>query len=80
VAQKIFPDSIGIQGNLDPWLLWDGALEEIKSHTIAIFDKMAGQRHIMNLGHGILADMPEEHAPFFVSTIESCNDNSILIL
>jgi uroporphyrinogen decarboxylase len=71
VARKILPDSIGIQGNLDPQLLRDGPLEEIESHTIAILDKMAGRRHIMNLGHGILADTPEEHAAFFVSTVQS---------
>jgi uroporphyrinogen decarboxylase len=69
-ARRILPNSVGIQGNLDPKLLRDGPLEEIKAETERILSTISGTRHIMNLGHGILPDTPEEHANFFVKTAQ----------
>ena len=72
-----------LQGNFDPQLLRDGSFEEIKVETERILSSMvqessgsAGERrlqrlgHIMNLGHGILKDTPEEKAAFFVKTVQ----------
>lgn len=61
---------IGIQGNLDPQLLRDGTLEDIKFETERILSKTRSIGHIMNLGHGILPDTPELHAKFFVKTVQ----------
>lgn len=70
-AREIVPDGIGIQGNLDPKVLRDGPLEEIREQTERILDAARGTRHIMNLGHGIEPDTPESHAAFFVKTVQS---------
>ncbi|GMH79611.1 hypothetical protein TrVE_jg13660 [Triparma verrucosa] len=56
-----------VQGNLDPALLFADH-DTIKERTIEIIEK-AGAGHIMNLGHGIEADTPEENAKFFVDTV-----------
>ena len=89
-AKKMIPPSIGLQGNLDPKILRDGPLEEIKSQTERIISQATaedddkdqnfqeGRRRpfIMNLGHGIDKDTPEEHAAFFVKTVHNYNRNT----
>jgi uroporphyrinogen decarboxylase len=65
-------DSIGLQGNLDPELLRNGPLSEIRRQTLAILETLKGRRRcIINLGHGILADTPEAHAECFIQTVQS---------
>ncbi len=58
------PDSIGIQGNVDPGLLF-GSHECIKNRIIDTVVKAKGRKHILNLGHGILPGTPEENARVF---------------
>jgi uroporphyrinogen decarboxylase len=55
----------GIQGNLDPALLFADH-KTIEERTIEIIKKGEGDRHVMNLGHGIEANTPEENAKCFV--------------
>lgn len=59
-----------LQGNLDPGILRDGSLEEIRKETQRILAKAKGIGHIVNLGHGILPDTPEEHAAYFVKMVQ----------
>lgn len=75
-AREIIPDHIGIQGNLDPKVLRDGPLDKIKEETERILSLCKGKHHIMNLGHGIEADTPEEHAKFFVDTVHNFKHKS----
>ena len=70
-AKEILPHTIGIQGNLDPTLLRDGPLESIRQQTEQILEAAKGRKHIMNLGHGIEPDTPEEHAAYFVQTVQN---------
>jgi uroporphyrinogen decarboxylase len=70
-AREILPDQVGLQGNLDPKILRDGPLEAIKAQTERILSMAEGRNHVMNLGHGIEADTPEEHAAFFIRTVQS---------
>ena len=65
------PDALALQGNLDPKLLRDGPLDAIKEATEAILQAGRHDKHMMNLGHGIEADTPEEHAKFFVDTVQN---------
>jgi len=55
----------GVQGNLDPALLYCDH-DTIEKRTIEVIEK-AGSGHVMNLGHGIEATTPEENAAHFVN-------------
>ena len=61
-------DKIGIQGNMDPMVLF-APKDVIKQRTEEILRAAGGRNHVMNLGHGIDAGTPEENAKFFVDTV-----------
>ena len=69
-ARKRIGDKIGIQGNLDPMVLF-GPDATIKEQTQAILSQGGGRNHVMNLGHGIDAQTPETKAKFFVDTVQA---------
>ncbi|MBN2963484.1 uroporphyrinogen decarboxylase [Sulfurospirillum sp. T05] len=57
-----------LQGNMEPTRLYskeaiDGGIEHIAS-------VMQNERHIFNLGHGILPDIPVEHAKYFIKRVQ----------
>jgi len=60
---------VGIQGNLDPVVLF-GPVNLIKKEVKRILDQ-AGDRpgHIFNLGHGILPNTPVEHVSALVEMV-----------
>jgi len=60
----------GVQGNLDPGLLF-GSHETIKERTEEILRKAGPKGHVMNLGHGIEAKTTEENAAFFIETVRN---------
>jgi len=62
-------DKIGIQGNLDPMVLF-APKHIIKERTEEILQQCGGRNHVMNLGHGIDASTEEEAAKFFVDTVK----------
>ncbi|NBO29242.1 MAG: uroporphyrinogen decarboxylase [Synechococcaceae bacterium WBA_2_066] len=64
---KRLPHHVGIQGNVDPGLLF-GTPEAIRHRIIDTVRKARGRRHILNLGHGILPGTPEENARVFFET------------
>ncbi|NPA10874.1 MAG: uroporphyrinogen decarboxylase [Epsilonproteobacteria bacterium] len=64
-ALSIFEDNYTLQGNMDPTRLYSQkATKEAVENIAAI---MKGHRHIFNLGHGILPDVPVENAKYFVN-------------
>ena len=63
-ALGIFKDNYTLQGNMDPTRLY--SKESTKEAVIKIAEIMKGHRHIFNLGHGILPDVPVENAKYFV--------------
>ena len=63
-ALGIFKDNYTLQGNMDPTRLY--SKEATKEAVIKIAEIMKGHRHIFNLGHGILPDVPVENAKYFV--------------
>ena len=63
-ACKRIPNNIGIQGNIDPGILF-GSKEKIKNRIDETFAKNDGRKYILNLGHGILPGTPEENAKTF---------------
>lgn len=65
VGQKV-----ALQGNLDPVILY-APPEVIRKHAVKILEKYGkGSGHIFNLGHGILPDVPVEHAVALVQAVQ----------
>ncbi|NJK35479.1 MAG: uroporphyrinogen decarboxylase [Oscillatoriales cyanobacterium SM2_2_1] len=66
--QQLGPD-VAVQGNLDPGVLF-APPEVIRDRILEVIKQAGDRRHIMNLGHGILATTPEEHARVFFETVQ----------
>lgn len=69
-ARKRIGNKVGIQGNLDPMVLF-APQDVIKMKTEAILKSAGGRNHVMNLGHGIDAHTPEENAKCFIETVQN---------
>jgi uroporphyrinogen decarboxylase len=67
------PEGIGIQGNVDPGLLF-GTPEMIQNRIVDTVIKAKGRKHILNLGHGILPGTPEENARVFFEAGKNVNE------
>ncbi len=67
------PTNIGIQGNVDPGLLFGNA-EIIRNRIVDTVLKAKGRKHILNLGHGILPGTPEDSARVFFEAGKGVND------
>jgi uroporphyrinogen decarboxylase len=65
--RKLAGPNIGIQGNLDPALLY-APQETLRRETGKILQQLGGVGHILNLGHGILPTTPVEKAQLFIET------------
>ncbi len=64
MAKEKLGDKYVLQGNMEPTRLY--SKEETTKCVEAIQEIMGGKRHIFNLGHGILPDVPVENAIHFV--------------
>lgn len=65
------PETIAVQGNLDPELLY-APPSIIERETIKMLKKMQGDPgYIVNLGHGVLPDIPVDHVKAFVDTVKN---------
>ena len=68
-VRRIVGPRIALQGNVDPAVLFAPA-EKIRDVTLATINSLAGQGHILNLGHGILQNTPVENAQLFIETAQ----------
>jgi uroporphyrinogen decarboxylase len=68
-AANELPETLPLQGNLDPLALIDGG-EALESAVKRILDAFAGRPHIFNLGHGILQDTPIAHVEQLVALVK----------
>lgn len=59
-ADRVLPDGLPVQGNLDPLALIAGG-EALAQATARILSAFPERPHIFNLGHGILPDTPIAH-------------------
>jgi uroporphyrinogen decarboxylase len=64
LAKDKLGDKYVLQGNMEPTRLYD--MESTTQCVESIQEIMGGKRHIFNLGHGILPDVPVSHAIHFV--------------
>jgi uroporphyrinogen decarboxylase len=60
--------AITLQGNLDPCVLF-AAPDEIERRAADVLARARGQRHVFNLGHGVLPSTPPEHAAALVEIV-----------
>ncbi|WP_029034366.1 uroporphyrinogen decarboxylase [Salinimicrobium terrae] len=69
MARKLTGGEIPLQGNFDPSRLYSppSQIKEMVHHMINEFGK---DRYIVNLGHGILPDIPVENAIAFVKAVK----------
>jgi uroporphyrinogen decarboxylase len=63
-AKQMLGDKYVLQGNMEPCRLY--SQEATKEAVTKIAEVMKDGRHIFNLGHGILPDVPVENAKYFV--------------
>jgi uroporphyrinogen decarboxylase len=66
--RRLPASQVALQGNLDPcWLYASPAI--IRERTHEMLGQFGGRGHIANLGHGILPDVPVEHARAFIDAV-----------
>ena len=69
LAKEKLGDKYVLQGNMEPTRLYDkDAIKEGVSKIAKIMNN--NNRHIFNLGHGILPDIPVENAKYFVKSVQ----------
>jgi uroporphyrinogen decarboxylase len=69
VARKLAGADVTLQGNFDPARLLS-PIPVIKKEVHRMLDAFGGHRHIANLGHGILPNVPVDHARAFVDAVK----------
>jgi uroporphyrinogen decarboxylase len=68
LAKEKLGDKYVLQGNMEPTRLYDKkAIDDGISHIVNV---MQNKRHIFNLGHGILPDVPVENAKYFINSVQ----------
>jgi len=69
MARQLAGPKVTLQGNFDPAKLLS-PIPVIQKEVRAMMDAFKGHPHIANLGHGILPDVPVDHARAFVQTVK----------
>ena len=70
LARKLAGPNVVLQGNFDPAKLMS-PIPVIEREVREMLDAFGGDPHIANLGHGILPDVPVDHARAFVATVKN---------
>lgn len=70
MARQLVGDNITLQGNFDPAKLL-APKDVIIKETKEMLRAFGPNRHIANLGHGILPNVPVDHARAFIDTIKN---------
>ncbi|MBN09421.1 MAG: uroporphyrinogen decarboxylase [Flavobacteriaceae bacterium] len=68
-ARYLSGGKITLQGNLDPSRLFS-PIPTIKNEVNKMIDEFGKDRYIVNLGHGILPNVPVDHARAFIDTVK----------
>jgi uroporphyrinogen decarboxylase len=69
MARQLAGNNVTLQGNFDPAKLLS-PIPVIKKEVKKMLNGFGGQRHIANLGHGILPNVPVDHARAFVDAVK----------
>lgn len=68
-AREATRNDIVLQGNFDPTKLFL-PIDELKRQTTRMIDRFGTRNYVVNLGHGILPNIPVDHAKAFVDTVK----------
>jgi uroporphyrinogen decarboxylase len=71
-ARQRLGSGIHVQGNLDPGVLY-GSKDFIRDRILDTIRKAGPRGHILNLGHGVLPNTPEENVAFFFETAKQAD-------
>lgn len=71
-ARARLGSEVGVQGNIDPCVLF-GSKDFIQERVLDTIRKAGNRRHILNLGHGVLQNTPEENVAFFFETAKKAD-------
>lgn len=74
IARKLTGGNITLQGNFDPSRLLS-PIADIRKMVKQMIDDFGKNRYIANLGHGILPNVPVEHARAFVQAVKEYKTN-----
>ena len=69
LARQFAGDNITLQGNFDPAKLLS-PVNVIRKEVKQMLSEFGNQRYVANLGHGILPNVPVDHARAFVDTVK----------
>lgn len=69
LARQLAGPDVTLQGNFDPARLLS-PIPVIRQEVHRMLDAFEGGRHIANLGHGILPNVPVDHARAFVDAVK----------
>ncbi len=74
--RKRVPETIAVQGNLDPEILYapPSVIQQETEKMLRSMEEDPG--YIVNLGHGILPDIPVDHVRAFVDTVKEFSPRS----
>lgn len=75
VARQLAGPNVTLQGNFDPAKLLS-PIPVIKKEVQQMLHDFGGHRHIANLGHGILPNVPVDHAKAFIDTVKNYQHRS----
>ena len=70
MARSFAGNNITLQGNFDPAKLLS-PIPVIKKEVKQMLNGFGNRRYIANLGHGILPNVPVDHAKAFVDTVRT---------
>ena len=70
MARKLAGNNIALQGNFDPAKLLS-PIPTIEKETEEMLRAFGNKNYIANLGHGILPNVPVDHAKAFVNTVKN---------
>jgi uroporphyrinogen decarboxylase len=70
LARELAGPNVALQGNFDPAKLLS-PIPVIRKEVTIMLDAFGGYPHIANLGHGILPNVPVDHARAFVETVKN---------
>jgi uroporphyrinogen decarboxylase len=69
-ARSLIGERVALQGNFDPSYLY-ASTERIRDEVSSILKKFGGGTgHVFNLGHGILPDVPVDHARAMIQAVK----------